>query len=408
MKLLIGSLNYAPEPTATGFYTGVLAEELAAKGHNVNVVCSQPFYPKWQIFPGYSAWRWTRETLNGVDVRRCPVYIPPRMTTVRRLAHYISFMVTSFVPIVLQALREKPDVIVAIAPTIMTGIAVQVAAKLTGAKTWLHVQDFEVEAGFATGQLGSDGIAGRTAMWFSRRMMKSFDRVSSISSEMVRKLLTNDVKPENAVELRNWASIEKVSVQSASSYREEWGITTPYVALYSGSIAKKQGMTMLIDVARELEAANLVTLVICGNGPERAELEEMASGLRNIQFRDLQPFDRLGDLLAVASVHLLPQKRDAADLVLPSKLGNMLASGRPIVAGASIDTAIWREIEACGIAIEPEDAAAMAAAISSLVPDTARCTTLGREARKRAETHWAQAAIIDQFEAALSDLSRCT
>jgi colanic acid biosynthesis glycosyl transferase WcaI len=268
---------------------------------------------------------------------------------------------------------------------------------LFGAKTLLHVQDFEVEAGFATGQMAASSRVSKFAIRFGDAIIRLHDRVTSISPAMVRKLNSKRPRRSDAYQLRNWADIAQVVPMRSSPYRERWTITTPHVLLYSGSIARKQGLEMLVEVARLLEARDDITFVICGNGPYRTELEQKMIGLTNIQFHDLQPRENLGALLNLATIHLLPQKRDAADLVLPSKLTNMLASGRPVIAGAATGTGLAEEIQGCGIAAEPENAMAMAEAIVTLLDNPELHIRLGTAARLRAEAVWAQQPIIAQF-----------
>src|SRR3546814_5003169 len=116
---------------------------------------------------------------------------------------------------------------------------------------------------------------------------------------------------------------------------------------------------MLIEVARQLAHRKDLTLIICGNGPNRAVLEATAQHVDNLLFHDLQSKERLNELLNLATIHLMPQKADAADLLLPSKLTNMLASGRAVVAGTAPHTGLAREMAACGLAVVPELPAAM-------------------------------------------------
>lgn len=82
--------------------------------------------------------------------------------------------------------------------------------------------------------------------------------------------------------------------------------------------------------------------VICGEGSERQTLRTQAQALGNVRFVPLQPLERLNALLKLADIHLLPQRADAADLVMPSKLTGMLASGRPVVATAQPDTQVGK------------------------------------------------------------------
>ncbi|WP_017672089.1 WcaI family glycosyltransferase [Blastomonas sp. AAP53] len=401
MKLLVTSINYAPEPTGTGPYSAILCEEFAQRGHDVQVVCGYPFYPQWQVYDGYANTWWMKEQRGGVDVYRCPIYVPASVNGLKRLLHYLSFTVTAWPRLLTQMLLRRPDVLLCVAPTLMAMSFITPVARLLGIRTWIHIQDFEVEAGFATNQLKSDSLVGRLAKAFENFSFWGYDFASTISPAMLRKLKSKVHQRTRTQELRNWAELDLIKVEEHSTYRDTWAITTPYVALYSGSVAKKQGIDVLIEVARLLAPRGDITIIICGNGPEVDDLRRQAGDVSNLQFHDLQPMAQLSDLLALATVHLLPQKKDAADLVLPSKMANMLASGRPIVTGASAETSLAQEIYGCGVSVEPEDASAMADAIAALLDDTARRASLGANARRRAESDWAKQAIMDKFEAAL-------
>src|SRR3546814_840142 len=189
---------------------------------------------------------------------------------------------------------------------------------------------------------------------------------------------------------------------SGSTLCERWSSAKPHVALYSGSIARKQGIETVLDAARELHHRKDLTFVICGNGPTRNELEVLANDLENVKFQDLQPADQLNDLLNLATVHLLPQKLEAADLVLPSKLANMLASGRPVVAGVQAGRGLAREVEGAGLICEPEDGKSMAAAIERLIDERELYESTSAAARKMAEARWSCDAIIAAAELEIS------
>jgi colanic acid biosynthesis glycosyl transferase WcaI len=171
------------------------------------------------------------------------------------------------------------------------------------------------------------------------------------------------------------------------------------LALYSGNIANKQGIELILEAADLLRDRRDLVFVLCGDGPHRAAIERKAEGLGNVIFRGLQPAERLGDLLGLATIHLLPQKAEAADLVLPSKLTNMLASGRPVVATAAANTGIAREVAGCGIATPPGNARAFASAIEQLIDDPALHGRLSEAARARAEERWDRRQIVAAFAA---------
>lgn len=398
MKVLVLGLNYAPEHVGIAVYTTGMAEMLAAKGYAVQVVAGQPYYPAWRIMDGHEAYAYSRGVENGVDVTRVPHYIPRKPTGAKRLLHYASFLFMSSFPVLFRALTWRPDVVLTVAPSLMAAPLARVAAGLCGARSWLHIQDFEVEAAFATGLMADEGRVARLARWFERQVLTRFDTVSAISPQMCAKLFQKGVSQDRIVEFRNWANIDAVKpLKEASPYREEWGIETPHVALYSGNIANKQGIEIVLDAARLLTHRGDLTFVVCGEGPNRANLEAQAKGLGNIRFYDLQPKERLEDLLGLATVHLLPQLATAADLVLPSKLTNMLASGRPVVATAAPGTGLSQEVEGCGLVTPPGDAAAFAAGIESMLDDPSGHAFFCRAARERAENRWSAATVFKSF-----------
>jgi colanic acid biosynthesis glycosyl transferase WcaI len=234
----------------------------------------------------------------------------------------------------------------------------------------------------------------------------AFDKVSTISPQMIDRLASKGVDAARTYELRNWAAIDLVQPLSGpSSFREEWAIRTPHVALYSGNIANKQGIELVLDAARSLQRRTDLTFVVCGEGPNRQRLIEASQGLSNIIFRDLQPRERLSDLLGLATIHLLPQLAGAADLVLPSKLTNMLASGRPVVATAAAGTALAAEVERCGLVTVPGSASEFAQAIEQLIDTPDLAAEFGRCARNRAEQHWSRQAILDRLALQIEKLA---
>lgn len=395
--LLFLGLNYAPEEIGIGLYSGELIDAWTKAGNDAYVVTAKPYYPQWKTWPGYGG-LWSTQTKGRTRIIRCPVYIPAKPSGLRRIIHYATFAASSLFPMIARAISHKPDLVMTVAPSLIAAPVAWIASKISGAKNWIHIQDFEVEAASATGLVSESGPGMRVALAYEKWMLQRFDIVSTISPQMCRKLIEKGVDPDRIFELRNWADPEEITPQSEPSpYRTEWGVTTEHVLLYSGNIANKQGIEIVLEVARVLVHRDDLTFVICGEGPNRTNLEREAADLPNVLIRDLQPRERLSDLLGMATIHLLPQKAGAADLVLPSKLTNMLASGRPVVATAEKGTGLFDEVEGAGVAVPPGDAKAMAAAVESLIADADRRAALGSAARKCAEERWSRQAITQRF-----------
>lgn len=395
-SVLIVGLNYAPEPVGIGPYTQGLAEALAARGAKVRVVCGQPYYPQWRVFAAFSGRGWSATEENGVQIARCPHYVPAHPSGLKRIVHLASFALSALVPVLRQG-RAKPDLVIAIAPALPSVVTAWLAARMAGAKLWVHVQDFEVEAALATGLLGKGNPLARAASWLERRLLRLGDVVSTISPQMCKRLIDKGVAPERVLEMRNWSDDRfRADPAGAARIRSDWNLHGKTVALYSGNIARKQGIEILIEAARLLQDRPDIAFVICGEGPNRAELERLAAGLPNVQLHDLQPAERMGAMLTMADIHLLPQIAGAADLVLPSKLTNMLASVRPVVTTSEPGTGLHAEVEGCGVVTPPGDASALAGAIAELADDPQRRMNLGEAAAERAAERWRKDAIIDR------------
>ena len=236
----------------------------------------------------------------------------------------------------------------------------------------------------------------------------------------------NGMQPHRTELAPNWVDISAIAPRPASAgpnpYRAQLGLApNAVVALYSGNMGGKQGLEVLADAARlclAKTASHLppIEFVFCGNGAGRAELQARAKGLGNVRFLDLQPLDRLNDLLALADIHLLPQRADAADLVMPSKLTGMLASGKPVVATANPGTELAHvvagdnlpgaatehvntEPNPCGMVVAPDDPQALAMAIQHLAASPALRAEMGRSARAHAEEFLHIDAVLQRWVA---------
>lgn len=400
-RILIVGPNYAPEPIGVGPCTTGMAETLAQAGYEVRVVCGVPSYPHWKVTSRYQRLRIWRTVENGVRVIRLPYYVPSVPTTIRRVVHLLSFAVLALLIVGVLMVRRRPDAMVAIIPSALAAAGASICAKLFRLPLWVHVQDLEAEMAIATGQIGRSLWVKGLAQVVQRLALRG-DRVSSISPAMCRHLAMARASPQGIVEFPNWARPDVTPIERPSSYRVEWQIARPFVALYSGNIAAKQGVEIIAQAARLLAHRDDLMFVICGDGPRRQELVDSVGDCDNVRFFDLQPAERLGDLLGLATIHVLPQIAGVADLVLPSKLPNMLASGRPVVATVAPNTDLGRELSDCGLIVPPHDAPAFADAIIRLIEDAPLRARLGENAQARAAARWNKQAILEGFERELS------
>lgn len=407
MNILIYGINYTPELTGIGKYTGEMAEWLTDQGHEVRVVTAPPYYPAWQIGAGYSSGRYHCEFLKGIRVWRCPLWIPYQPSGLKRILHLASFAISSLPLMLWQGLFWRPNVVYVVEPAFFCVIGALLTSRLSGAKAWLHIQDFEIDAGFEMGLLPSARFIRSFAMTIERWLINCFDRISTISDRMLERLKAKEVDVSKCVYFPNWVDTDRIyPLQKFNSLRSELDIPPDaFVALYSGSMAEKQGLEVLIATAHLLAADHPnIIFILCGQGSARKRLLELAKGMPNIRFLNLQPLERLNALLNLANVHLLPQISDAADLVMPSKLQGMCASGQPVIGTVHRSTQVAQVLEDCGVVVPPGDITALSSAIVYLLAHPKQCSKLGQAARRFAIAHWHKGIILQKFEQELMEL----
>ncbi len=400
MKILVYGLNYSPEKIGIGKYTGELAVWLASRGHEVRVVTAPPYYPEWQVQLPYKSYRWVQEQIDGVTVFRCPLWVPRKPSGLTRILHLFSFAFSSCFTIIRQ-IKWKPDIIFCVAPTLFCAPVAHWAARRSKAISWLHIQDFELDAASNLGMLGSGNLFLKIASAWERANLIRFDRVSSISQKMTEKLVQKGVAPDRVVLFPNWVDKDTIHpvTSSENPFRQELGIDKKTIlVLYSGNMGMKQGLDLIIRCAEKTKDNPSVHYLLCGNGAARASLENQAQDLKNVTFLDLQPIEKLNDLLNSADVHLLPQQANAADLVMPSKLLGILASGKPVIATASPDTELGLVVSQVGVLIPPGSVEEAVNSIQQLAESSQLRDELGQKGREYVVEHWNTEHVLQEFE----------
>ena len=363
MKLLFYGINYSPELTGIGKYTGEMATYYAQQGHEVEVICAPPYYPAWEVSQTYRGRGWVVEQIDGVTVHRCPLYVPKRVTGVKRILHEASFLLSSLRYWIPRYFRSY-DAVVCISPPFHLGFPALLHKWLRGTPVINHVQDLQVDAARDLKLLSSTTLLNVLES-LEKFLLRRMTAVSSISSGMLQRLQAKGLPANKLVFFPNWVDSELVHpVGPTGHLRQEWGYTaTDKIILYSGNLGEKQGLQILPEVAARFQDNPEVKFLIIGQGGIKEQLVAAVQdrGLTNVRFLPLQPLEKLAATLATADVHLVLQKRAAADLVLPSKLTNILAVGGHALITAEpgctlYDVALEHSL---GTIVEPENATAI-------------------------------------------------
>jgi len=366
-RVFIYGINYAPEPIGVGRYTGEFGSYLAQQGLEVEVVTAVPHYPGWAMRNGYRN-RFCVERIAGARITRCPLFLKSEVHGAWRVIAPLTFALTSAPVAIWRILTTRPDTVLCVEPTLFSAPAALLAAKIVGARTVLHVQDLEIDAAFAVGHLRG-GFLQKMANMVERAVLRAFDAVVTISNRMQDRLKTKGISPQRLSIVRNWVDLEKIKpLSGATSYRNDLRLPDgSFVALYAGNIGPKQALPIILDAAEHLAAETNLIFVVAGDGPEKSRLVARYAHLPNVRFLPVQPEERLCELLNLADVHLLPQDRGAVDLVLPSKLGGMLASGKPCIVMADPGTELYEFLDDGAIILPPGDSLILADVIKRVV-----------------------------------------
>lgn len=361
MKILVYGINYSPELTGIGKYSGEMCEWLVQQGHQVKVVTAPPYYPQWIIKDGYKKYFYSREIIKGVDVYRCPLYVPQKLSTFKRIIHLLSFSISSTVKL-FTLIKWKPDITLCVVPTLFCSLTALGYSRISGSKSIIHIQDYELDAMFGLG-MHSDKVEifRKFAFKIEQKILTSYDAVSTISYSMISKAENKGVDPRKIIFFPNWTDTSHFSREyNAQLIREMFNIPDgAKIILYSGNIGEKQGVDIIIDIAERFSNENIIFLIV-GSGAGKEKLTKLANynSLDKVVFGDLVPYEYLPDLLASASCHLVIQRRGVADAVLPSKLTNIFAVGGQCVITAESDTELGilcANNKGIAVLVEPEN-----------------------------------------------------
>lgn len=408
MRILIYGINYAPELTGIGKYTGEMGSWLAKQGHTVRVITSMPYYPEWKVHKSYKGKLWHKEMIDGVTVYRCPLYVPKKITSAKRIIHEFSFLASIFPIWFMTLFQKKYDAVICISPPFHLGFLPMLYSKLRGVSMVTHIQDLQVDAAKNLAML-KNGRMLNMMFGAEKFILKRSTAVSTISKGMLKKVVDKKIHGLKTILFPNW--MDEVNVwplKKEESLRNEYGISNEdKVILYSGNLGEKQGLEIILETAKEFESRKNIHFLIVGSGGNKEKLENIAkkNAIKNVWFFPLVQPEKLSALLATADIHLVLQKKTASDLVMPSKLTNILASGGCSIVTADPGTSLYKIISKnnLGILIQPESSEALKDSIEKAL--SSDLESYRENARKFAVEHLSKEKIMKNMEAELYALS---
>ena len=364
----------------------------ARAGHDVTVVTCAPNCPTGVVYEGYqNRFRPQTEIRDGVRIVRVWTYVAPNAGTVRRIANYLSYMVSA----ILASLRlQRPDVVISTSPQFFCGWAGVWAARLRRAPLVLEIRDIWPESIGTVGAIRNQTIL-RCLEWLEKRMYLAADHIVTVGDGYRERVMQRaDVGDRtsvvtNGVDLRQFIPQER-----HAGFLRRHGLEGKFVCSYVGTIGMAHGLEVVVDAAQLLKdkGRDDVRFCLVGDGSQREALEERArlGGVSDmVVFTGRQPKKRMPAILASSDVCLVHLRGcELFGTVIPSKIFETMAMQRPMIMGVRGQA---REIVAAagaGLEMQPDSAVELADCVTRLADDRSLLEQLGASARAFVELNY--------------------
>jgi colanic acid biosynthesis glycosyl transferase WcaI len=391
MRIQIWSSNYYPEPQGIGPLSTIMAERLAARGHDVLVVSAHPHYPE----PVWGArQRPYRERHHGVPVLRLPLWVG-RDTGRQRVRQELSFTVAQSLA---APLLPPCDAIVAVSPSFPALAPCMAASRLRRTPWVLWLQDVVTDGAASTGLLPPNALL-RAARRFERAAYASASRIIVVAESFRRNLLRKGVPDHKITRIYNPATTD---LDTGSALVRE--VTSPPRVLAMGNIGRSQGLDRIVDAFERSTALaeRDARLVVAGHGVEAPAVRARVSSDRVLMTGVLGP-EALDRELRHAALGLVSQRADIAEFNLPSKLMNYMAYGVPVLASVRPDSETARIVESSGAGwvADARDPDRFAECAARALDDAAGLARASASGRTFAHAHFAPSTRAERFEGVL-------
>ncbi len=393
-KIVIIGINYHPEDSAIGLYTTQKAEYLVCKGFDVTVITGFPYYPQWEIREDYKAKSYLiKENINGVKVYRSKQYVPKSPTFTKRIVHLISFTFGNFVNLFKV---NRPDIIISIIPFTTSAFLGWLLKTRYKSKLWVHIQDFEFDAAIDSGLLeGNKKLVIKFLQCIEKFVLKKADVVSTISYGMINKL--KEKTKTKTYYLTNWIDIDKFTNDKLGKHRHLK--SEVFKILYSGNIGAKQDWNFFLEILKSLEKLNNIEVIVVGEGAEKEHLLQRIKHFNFVKHFNLVPYNELPSLLSSADLHVLFQKKDVIDTVMPSKILGMMASAKPSIVTGNLMSEVAKVFNDSkgGFYFDGKSINQIIEQITVLKEDKALCLKLGLNAKAYVEEKFSKGKVLKEF-----------
>ena len=359
LHVLLLNEYFPPDTAATAKHAALVANALAER-HRVTVLAGRPSYDPTERHGMY----WLkREQQGNLSVERAGSTAFSRVRMKGRLANYFSYLALS-VP---HALSMHPDVVLSMTDPPMEGIVAAAVARFLGRPFVYNVRDMYPDMVLAGGIL-PPGIWSDAWEESHRKALRQAARVVVLGEDMRERIVEKGVDPGRVAVIRDAVPFSDIPPAIDMSVVDEIRGPFRFVIVHAGNLGFYGAWQTLVKAACMLEA-NGVGLVFVGEGARKREIQEMARNCANIRFLPFRPVSEIPSVMAAGDLQVVTIKRGLEGVVVPSKMYDILANGRPIAAVASEWTEIARLVRRheCGIVAAPDDPNQLAESVRGIL-----------------------------------------
>jgi colanic acid biosynthesis glycosyl transferase WcaI len=401
MRIVVWGINYAPERIGIAPCNVALCEYLAAEGCEVTMLTAFPYYPAWKKRAVDAQWIFQSERLNGIRVLRCWQYVPKRVSTIERILHEFSFVALSFLRLLF---LPTPDLLIVVSPPLLAGVLARFFCRAKGGKYLLHLQDLQPDAAINLGMVKSPFLI-RGLKTLESIAYRGAWQVSAISAGMLDILRKRGAEEFKLRYFPNGTN--PITQAQRGRFRALNGFDPDaFLVVYSGNLGIKQELQHLILAMRSVGNAD-IRLIVCGEGVQKERLLELAAGLQNVWFKDVQDPKDYTDMVLDADLMVVSLASGSGNSFFPSKLLSACAAAKPVLTICDIDSELAAVVETnrCGVVVRPADPEELARRLESLSRDPEQLDRMGKSAKQLADRFsWSE--ILENFAREAQILAR--
>ncbi|MGB2697679.1 MAG: glycosyltransferase family 4 protein [Candidatus Zixiibacteriota bacterium] len=399
MRILYLTQYFPPEIGAGENRAFEMAKNLQRLGHKITVITEFPNYPSGIVSRKYRFKLFEKRKLEGIEVIRTYVKAAPERSFKNRILFYLSFMFTSILAGL--KLHRKFDLIYATSPPLFVGLAGYLISRIKKINFVFEVRDIWPDAPIVLGELKN-----KIVIELSKRVeslcYKKARKVITVSRGWSLLLQDKGVPPEKIEVVYNGADpgLFRYAIDSEGP-KEELGYKGKFLALYFGTMGLAHGVDLLVKVAELLKEKKDIKFLMVGNGPHLDKIKKLKelNKLSNLDIQKEKPREVLIKMIAAADVCLVPvRQRELFKSVLPLKMFEAWACGRPIVLSVDGEAREHLERARAGAWVEPENVRGIKDAILFLYNHPELRKEFGRNGRFYVERYFSRKIQAERLE----------